>query len=371
MKINSLSQKILKKNWTEQDIQELVGRYQETYLSYALDERIRLGGASGGTASALLACALESNIIDGALVCRTMISEHNKVRTEFYIATNKSQLLLSQDSKYVQTSFVPDALRLIDEFKGRLGVVGLPCDMSMLKKRMKRHPQLTEKIVFTIGLFCGHNSQPELIDNVIKKLKPEAESKLDMFRFRTGLWRGYSLARFDQTRIIEKKSSYYNLYQNLYFFCQKKCLYCHDHFAYDADISLGDIWSYHLKDKNIKHNSIVCRNTKGSDILHTAHNEGYLHVNPATIEEILDGQSRGAPTHNNTSAKSKAGKRFGMNIPDKHNKKVRWNQYLVAWIILFNYNWSMNKRYSKIIFKIPRKILKAYLVALKGLESLK
>jgi coenzyme F420 hydrogenase subunit beta len=300
-----------------------------------------------------------------------MISEHNKVRTEFYIATNRSQLLLSQDSKYVQTNFVPDALRLIDEFKGRLGVVGLPCDLSVLKKRMKRHPQLKEKIVFTVGLFCGHNSRPELIDNVIQKMSPEAESNLDMFRFRTGLWRGYSLARFDQSRLIEKKSSYYNLYQNLYFFCQKKCLYCHDHFANNADISLGDIWSYHLKDKSIKHNSIICRNTEGAEILNAARNKRYIQLDPASIEEILDGQSRAAPTHNNTSAKSRAGARLGINIPDRHNRKVKWHEYMAALIILFNYKWSMNRKYSKIIFKIPRKALKAYLIALKSLESLK
>jgi hypothetical protein len=46
--INKLAHNILKKKWTEQDIQDLVGAYQETYLSYALDERIRLGGLQEG-----------------------------------------------------------------------------------------------------------------------------------------------------------------------------------------------------------------------------------------------------------------------------------------------------------------------------------
>lgn len=371
MSLSKLTHSLLKKHWTDQDIKDLVGEFREAYTGYAIDDRIRFGGASGGVTSAILACALEKRHVDGALVCRTKISDYNKVRTEFFIATNRAELLLSQDSKYVQTNFVREALRLVDGFKGRLAVVGLPCDLKILKKKMQRNSQLSQKVQFTIGLFCGHNSQPQLIDNVVQKLVPAENSKLDYFRFRTGLWRGYSLSKFDHSLIIEKKSSYYNLYQNLYFFCQKKCLYCHDHFAYNADISVGDIWSFHLKNQNIKYNAIVCKNEKGANILAAAHKHGYIHVEPAKIEEILDGQARGAPTHNNSSAKNRAGRRFGMNIPDKHNKKVKWHQYVAAWIILFNYNWSMNKKSSRLIFKVPRKFLKAYLLVFKGLESLK
>ncbi len=369
--MSRLAHRLLKKKWTKQDIQDLVSGYREAYTAYALDDRIRLGGSSGGVATAILTWALQKGYIDGALVCRGVISSQNKVRTRFFIAKDKSQLLLSQDSKYVRTNFVPEALRLIDDFEGRLAVVGLPCDLTVLQKRISRDPQLAQKIRFTIGLFCGHNSQPQLIDYIVDKLSPSPGSNLEHFRFRTGPWRGYSLARFDQDRIIEKKSSYYKLYQNLYFFCQRKCLHCHDHFAYNADISVGDIWSLHLKDQNIKHNAVICKNEKGMELVATIRDDGYIRAEPATIEDILDGQARGAPTHNNTSAKSRAARRFGMKIRDRHNRKVKWHQYLAAWIILFNYRWSMNPKYSGLIFKIPRRFLKAYLVVFKGLESLK
>lgn len=371
MSLSNLTNRLLKKQWTKQNILDLIGDYQKSYIAYALDDRIRLGGASGGLTTALLAFALEKGLIEGAVVCRSKIFEHNRVRTEFFIASNRDELLLSQDSKYVQTSFVPDALRLIDGFKGKLAVVGLPCDLTVLARKMRRKPQLGQKLQFTVGLFCGHNSQPQLIDNIASKLTPETGSRLDSFRFRTGPWRGYSLARFNPDKIIEKKFSYFSLYQNLYFFCQKKCLYCHDHFAYNADISMGDIWSFHLKDQNIKHNAVICKTQKGTDIFSAAHKKGFLHTEPAKIEEILDGQARGAPTHNNTSAKSKAARWFGMKIPDKHNKRVKWHQFLAAWIILFNYKWSMSRKYSRLIFKVPRKALKAYLLVFKGLESLK
>jgi coenzyme F420-reducing hydrogenase beta subunit len=369
--MSAIMHNLLKKHWSNKDIADMVGSYDEAFTGYAKSDRIRLGGASGGATSAIIAYAIDNKLADGALVCRTKLFEGKKVRTEFTIATSLSEVLFSQDSKYVQTRFVPDALKLIDEYDGRLIVVGLPCDLTFLTKRMQKAPRIAKKIQFTIGLYCGHNSQPKLIDRIVQQLCKKPNSILESYRFRIGNWRGYSLAKFDHDQVIEKKSSYFNLYQNLYFFCQKKCFYCHDHFAYNADLSVGDIWSYHLKNKNFKINSIISKNQKGTRILCGAHEKGYINLQKVSIEEILDGQARSGPTHNNTSAKNKAGRRFGMKIPDKHNKKVRWNEYMIAWIILFNYHWSMNKYFSKCIFKIPRPLLKAYLVLLKGLESIK
>ena len=47
-----------------------------------------------------------------------------------------------------------------------------------------------------------------------------------------------------------------------FFFSEKKCLACYDHYGYDADISVGDIWSYHLKNNPIKHTALVIKNEK-------------------------------------------------------------------------------------------------------------
>jgi len=369
--MNKIIHSLLKKKWTDQDIQNMVGSYKKAFKGYAIDERIRFGSASGGVSTAVLSYALDMGFIDGALVCRSRITDDRRVRTEFFIARNREELLLSQDSKYVLTRFAAEALPQIEAFDGKLAVVGLPCDLTLLNRKVQKNPQLAEKVQFTVGLFCGHNSQEQLIDNVVEKLRSQGDCNLDAFRFRIGLWRGFSLARFDGGKIVEKKSAFFNLYQNLYFLCQKKCLYCHDHFAYDADISVGDIWSYHLKDLNIKYNAIICKNDRGARVLSVACDAGYIHLEDSDIYEVFDGQSRVAPTHNNTSAKSRAGIRFGMRILDRHNKKVKWHEYWAAWIILFNYKWSMNQRYAGYIFKVPRRVLKAYLLVLKGLESLK
>lgn len=369
--MNKIVHRLTKKQWSNQDIRDLVGLYLKAFKGCACEDRIRFGGSSGGLVTALVSYAMETGLIDGALVCRSRIKNDGRVRTEFFIAETREELLLSQDSKYVRTRFAQEALPKIKAYAGSMAVVGLPCDLALLSKRMHKDPDLAGKIKFTVGLFCGHNSREDLIDNIVGRLRPHEGASLDSFRFRTGLWRGFLLSRFDNGDIVEKKSAFFNLYQNLYFFCLKKCLYCHDHFAYNADVSVGDIWSYHLKDLNIKYNAAISRSETGQRILSHARRAGRINLEITDICEVIDGQSRSAPTHNNTSAKSMAGRRFGINIPDRHGKKTKWHEFCAAWIILFNYRWSNSRKYAGYIFKVPRKVMKAYLLILKGLESLK
>ena len=52
--MNKLIHKILKKKWTEQDILNMVGAYKKAFKCYALYDRIRFGGDSGGVTTSIL-----------------------------------------------------------------------------------------------------------------------------------------------------------------------------------------------------------------------------------------------------------------------------------------------------------------------------
>ena len=85
----------------------------------------------------------------------------------------------------------------------------------------------------TIALFCGHTTETTLVDGLTRKLSALAGgAKLTKFRFRSGHWRGRLTAEFDNGTVIEKPSSYYLLYHNLYYGTPKKCMFCGDHFGY-------------------------------------------------------------------------------------------------------------------------------------------
>ncbi len=370
MFFDKILENLLKKDFTLDDINSMIGSYDNSYLVYSKNKMIRENAASGGATTIILIELLKNNLIDGALVCKNILKE-GKVRTKFYIATTKNEILFSQGSNYVATKFVSEAIPLIREFDGKVGVVGLPCDISALKKRALNDPKLEEKIVLTIALVCGHNSQTKLIDTITNKLENTANSTLKDYRFRKGLWRGELEATFKNKQKISKPFSYFSNYQNLFFFSQKKCLYCFDHFGYDADISIGDVWSYDLKKKGIKFNGLIAKNKKSSLILSNILKRNVLNFEEVDILRILEGQKRAAPFHYNISARHKVGKLLGIAIPDKVKKKIKWHEYISAFIVLINWKWSQSKKYNKYIFKIPKLLLKIYLYLYKGLESLK
>ena len=360
--------KVLKKQWPPEKVEQYVGKYRQTYLSYATDESFRTNAASGGSVTALLAYLLQTGQIDGALVCRTRVEE-NKVRAEFFIAKTVEELKSAQASKYVSVYFASQATPLIRKFNGRLAVVGLPCDIEILTRACQDNKELREKVILKIALFCGHNSEPILTDRIVRRLNRDNQNLTD-YRFKMGHWRGTLRASFENGQVITKPFSNFSLYQNLYFFCQRKCHYCHDHTGYFSDISAGDIWSLRMKQNPIKHNSIITRSELGEQIVQNVLSANILtgHVEP--IDEICQGQARTLPTHYNVTARSRLGWIAGEKIKDTVHARVRWNEYIVAAMVLLNERISRSKLGQQIIFKMPKLVWKLYLYFFKTLESL-
>ncbi len=363
----NIIKKFLRKSWDEEKVRKYIGNFTTSFFAYASDESLRERAASGGVITAILSALLESNYIDGALVCRTKITDGH-IRPEFFIAVDSAGLLSAQGSKYSAVNFTSDALPLIRHFTGKLAVVALPCNIINLKRACKKDAELSRKIVLVISLFCGHSSRPELTDMLLDKLNPRG-AQLTKFRYRQGHWRGFLRAAFDDGHTVEKPFSYFSDYQNLYFFCQQKCHHCSDHTGYEGDISVGDIWSRRMKKNPIKHSAVILRTQTGKSAFQRVRNAGALIAFPEPIEEICRGQARSMPFHYNISARAKAGKLLGYKIKDTVHERVRWNDYLVAWMALFNEKLSRSELGQRLIRTMPRFVLKFYLYIMKALES--
>ena len=368
MKSSRAAANILHKQWGPEVVRQYIGAYRKSYFAYASDENIRQGAASGGVITALLEHALTTKIIDGALVCSTQVID-GRVVPQFAIATDRQALLAAQGSKYIAVNFNRDALPLIRAFEGRLAVAALPCDLSNLRRLADRDEAIREKVALAIGLFCGHNSRPELTELVVDKIRPAGAALTD-YRYRQGHWRGELAARFDNGQVIQKPFSYFSDYQNLFYFCQQKCHHCHDHAAYEADISIGDIWSLRMKDNPIKHNAVVVRTDSGAAVFDAAFEAGAIMGQLEPIAEICEGQARSMPFHYNVSARARAGEKLGMTIKDSVKAPVRWADFLTARMALKNEMLSRGPEGKQKVSRIPRFILKLKLYVMKGLESI-
>jgi coenzyme F420-reducing hydrogenase beta subunit len=366
--VRRLIRRAWSKTWTEAQIAKFVGAYRQVVFAYATDAALRKGAASGGCISALLLDLLETRQIDGALVLTTSVVD-GQVVPRFLIAQTREEILRAQGSKYIAVHFPKDGLPLLRAFPGRVAVVVLPCDASVLARARSLDPALDRKVALVISLLCGHNSEPQLTEGVLRRLAGTHGPATD-FRYRFGHWRGSQRATFADGASVSTPFSSFSDYQNLYFFSQRKCHHCSDHLGYASDISAGDIWSLRMKGEPIKHNALVVRTSAGEEALRMAIGRGSIEATEESIREVLDGQARTLPFHYNVSARARVGPLFGYRIRDTVQERVRWNDWLAAVIVLFNERWSRTGWGRWVIFRLPRPLLKAYLVLLKGLESL-
>lgn len=369
MALNNLVDKSLKTNWSKEQIYKFIGPHNGSFFTYATDHLTRNNAASGGTVTAILEGLIECEEIDAALVCVLEVID-GKVEANFKLARTHNELLASQGSKYISTCFSSQAMELIRNFKGRLAVVCLPCDARLLCKACEKAPELKEKIACVITLFCGHLSSPELTHMVLERLQPKPDLKLKDFRYRSGHWRGRLTAEYEGGQVVSKKFSAFSKYQNLYFFCETKCMHCYDHIGYYGDIACGDIWLQRLKNEPIKHSAVITKTEQGLRILRHTEQNSLLVVKPRPVEEIVEAQSRSFKIHYNLSARSKAGEKLGLKIKNEVNEKVRWSDYLVARIILKNYLLTQTEEGREKVRKMSRRKVALQLYLLKALEVL-
>lgn len=356
------------KKLDEITVYKYFGNYKNGYLAYATDSSVRQNAASGGTVSSILIYLLDNKLVDGALVCRTTYNDEG-IGYEFIIARTREEVLSAQTSKYFEVRFMREALALIRKFNGKLAVVALPCDAKNLHYLIRKDRELANKIEYILCLFCGHNSQRDLLSHVLAHLQI-CEKDIERFYFRVGHWRGKMYIRLKNGKEFKFPSARYLLYQNLYFFAQKKCLYCNDHTGYFSDISFGDVWDYRLKNNPIKYSSVVTKTQAGEELVISAAKSNSIHLQHVSMEQIFQGQKRSLPFHYNINARSQAGRLVDLRIPSKTDDAVRWNDFIVALCFLINYKLSTNSKFKRMVFKIPRPILQGYLYFIKLLQSI-
>jgi len=369
MAFEKLIDRLLKTKWSEEQISKFIGPYNGAYFTYSNDHLVRSNAASGGTVTALLMDMLDRNEIDAALVCFLDVVD-GVVSANFRLAKTRDELLRAQGSKYISTRFSSQAMEIIRNFDGRLAVVCLPCDAKLLDKATATMPALKEKIRCVITLFCGHLSKPELTQLVVDRLRPMPDSQLQDFRYRTGHWRGRLTAEYDEGQVISKKFSAFSKYQNLYYFCETKCMHCYDHVGYFSDIAVGDIWLQRMKNDPIKHSAVITKTERGKRILEAASESGLLQIEAQPISEIVEAQSRSFKIHYNISARAKAGEKLGIKIKDEVNERVRWSDYQVAKIILKNYLLTQTDEGALRVRNMSRRWITLQLYLLKALEVL-
>ena len=368
MLLRKLVNMIDTRSWSDDYLTQAVGSYESAYFSYAGDPALRANAASGGSVSAVLVHLLDTDRVDGPLGVSSWGADH-KVHCGFRIATTGADVVSAQGSKYMPVHFRREALPLIRAFGGRLAVVLLPCDAKALAREFQSDPALKDQVQFVITLTCGHNSERELTDAIVDRLLPKG-SELSAFQHRFGHWRGnLRLTTVDGQQVV-KPFQEFSVYQNLFFFSQKKCHACFDHFGFHGDLGAGDIWSQKMRNDPVKKNALIARSPLAKEVLDEMFKLGRLEGEGVAITDVCNGQSRSLPFHFNVSARARVGRIFGMRLKDTTHQSPSWNEILAAFLVMTNERITRSETGRRLVLLTPKPFLKAYLILIKGLESL-
>ncbi|RLG24405.1 hypothetical protein DRN76_04065 [Methanosarcinales archaeon] len=212
--------------------EEVIGIYRNIFEAKANDKKILSKSQDGGIVTAILSYALNTGIIDGAI-----LAENYKWKPEPTVATTFDGFVEAAGTKYGTT---PNLMKIrtavIDHALDRVCVVGTPCHIRSIKYLQYINFELYPAITLVVGLFCRENFEYEKMRKRIEQSGVDITeiTKISVSKNFFNAYTKENRLSFPITEIGE--------------WVPKHCLICEDYTSELADISVGcegsgDGWS--------------------------------------------------------------------------------------------------------------------------------
>lgn len=264
------------------------GNAIQSYLGFSTNNNIISAAASGGIVSSLLIHALEKELIDGVFLLQQ--NEGDPFNPKLNLVSTADQVVNAAGSYYWPAP-IGQQLKAILRSKQKFAFVGLPCEIQALRKAQARFTQLNERIVFTIGLFCGGRTTIAGQKYAMSRygIKSEGIARLV---YRHGEWPGHLWVQTKDGREIQIQKNKQLQGYTSQLICHRRCLFCHDPLADLADISTGD--ALRLDDFRLQEERsiLLARTEIGLKLLEDAANAGKLKLRRVDTDKVLHSQKR-------------------------------------------------------------------------------
>jgi len=274
------------------------GRTRSAHVGYVDEPGFRERGSSGGMVSWVLAELMRKGLIDGAVHVASVEDPQREGRFFRYrVSRSEAEIHAGAKSRYypVELSHVLKAMR---ETPGRYAVVGVPCFIKALQLLRREDPVLRERIVYTLGLFCGHMKSARFVESFAWQMGvPVEEVRRVEYRLKDP-------ARPASTYTAELtlrdgsivKRDWWNLADGDWgagFFQYSACNFCDDVVAETADISFGDAWVEPYSSDGCGTNVVVVRSRPMQSLVQAGIDEGRLALQPVDHDFIVQTQAAG------------------------------------------------------------------------------
>ena len=297
-----------------------VGRFEAAWVGHAEEEGFRAQGSSGGMVSWVAAELLARGMVDGVAHVAAADPEREGRHFASRISRSVAEVRQGAKSRYypIELSGVLDAVR---EQPGRYAVVGVPCFVKAVHLARAADPLLAERIVFTLGLYCGHMKSAAMIESFALQMgvEPRAVRAVD-FRLknpdRPANWYRTQLQLADGGAAEE---DWWHLVEGDWgsgFFQNSACNFCDDVVAETADISFGDAWVEPYSSDGRGTNVVVVRSPELRALVEEGIAEGRLSLAEVDAEFVAGTQAAGFRQRREGLAYRLARRRGGL-VPKK------------------------------------------------------
>lgn len=260
------------------------GILRKCYKGYATNEEIREFCTAGGIVSALLMYGFELGVIDGAVVAG--MDDDLSYRAVPKVIMGTGEVLSTASSKYMA---VPNnAVLNIVRKRGlkKIAIVGCPCHVQALRKMFlsKKFKDLTQRIVFIIGLFCGINYYFKATEHLIAEHLGVPLDRVGKLEYTRSEFSGEFFKVTTKNGVIKSVTSPQR--RNFFLTFQRdRCQMCMDFTSELADISIGGFFHPNIVRGSPGWSAIISRTKEGDKILYGAKKNKFIEIFP--IKEMI------------------------------------------------------------------------------------
>lgn len=275
-----------------------VGRFEAAYVGAVAEGDFRARGSSGGMVSWVAAELLRTGEVDA--VAHVAEAADPRAQGRFFgyrISRTLEEVRAGAKSRYYPVE-LSGVLREIRATPGRYAIVGVPCFIKAVHLQCAEDPLLAERIVFTLGLYCGHMKSARMVESFAWQLgvPPEEVERVE-FRVkdpnRPANWYMAEVTRRDGS---SARQDWWHLVDGDWgagFFMNAACNFCDDVVAETADISFGDAWVEPYSSDGRGTNVVVVRSKRLHAMLERAIAEGRLDLQPVDAAFVEATQAAG------------------------------------------------------------------------------
>lgn len=321
----------------------ILGEARRIAAGHAASDTVRRRAASGGITTALLTRLFETNRIDAAYCA----DGRDPKAGGGVVKRTPDSLSAATGSHYHPIAF-GKALGELADGRDRFAFVGLPCHVAAMRELMLARPDIEERCVVIIGLFCGGITRFSGIGRYLERFGVDPRSVLEI-DYRDGAWPGQIRVELDaeaQTRFVPRilGNTLWNILHYMISFqgywMLPRCRICPDQVADFADISVGDPHLPRFKSQNSDGvSAVVARTSRGLAVLDEAESAGAIVLSPLSRDEVVQSQGYTLENRRHALVYAEVAGWLGIQPPlikvyDGLQSAMNWHQYVYAFVDL-------------------------------------